>query len=282
MKAPTLETILASPSPSSTSFSNPPSPVVRTSDVLFTQFIPEQEDASLRNITNRNSCNITSLSSLRKQKMDRLRRKLGQDVPLDLVFPSSPSESSDTDSESSISQDLSTDVIKECGALLPRPPLRRKSSSRLSTSRDSIADSASVHRAKRQAQISVSRSTLRDSRSGSAPSEPKQRLSFIIESPDEHGIGCAEEFGQSPKAEQKYKAEWSVSSGAAEVKVWSTRRGYEGWHLKSPPSNTLQTPSLCLPPPLSPSPPSLPSNTELKKKPSSYRKPVPPISTDCY
>jgi hypothetical protein len=253
MNSPTLETIPASPSANMSS-SLRQSPIDHKSDVLFTQFtiIPD-EDASLRNSNTPNSYNLTSLNSLRKQKMDRLRRKLGQDVPFDLVFPSS----SDTESD------------QECRAPLPR---LRKKSGRISTARDSISGPVSVHRAKRQ---SITRQTNR------SPPEPKQvttRLSLIIESPDEHGVGCAQEFGHPPKSEQgyKFKSEWTLNTGeTTEVKLWSTRRGYEGWHLIESHSNASRPPrttSSSIPLPL---PPSVPLNTELKKKPSSYRKPVP-------
>ncbi|KAF8810565.1 hypothetical protein BYT27DRAFT_7091459 [Phlegmacium glaucopus] len=272
MKSPTLDTIPASPSPNNMSFPNSPlqSPIDRSSDVSFTQFtlIPN-EDSSPRNSIILNSYNITSLNSIRKQKMDRLRRKLGQDVPLDLVFPSDTADSE----PSIIIPDLSADVNEACSAHRPPTPRVRKTSGRISTARDSIAESASVHRAKRQAQPPSS------SRPGSALSAPRQittSLSFIIESPDEHGIGCAEEFGQSPKPGNNttFKSEWTVSTGGAEIKLWSTRRGYEGWHPKSPSKSSQISPR----PPL---PPSFLSNTESKKRPSSYRKPVPPIPDDC-
>ena len=249
MKSPTLETVPASPSANNTSSSLRQSPIDRKSDVLFTQFtvIPD-EDASLRNSTTPNSYNLISLNSLRKQKMDRLRRKLGQDVPFDLVFPSS----SDTESEQEYP---------------PAPPRLRRRSGRISTARDSISGPISVHRAKRQ-------SITRQINSSPEPKQVTTRLSLIIESPDEHGVGCAQEFGHPPKSEQgtKFKSEWTT-----EVKLWSTRRGYEGWRPIESHSNASQTPrtmSSSIPLPL---PPSVPLNTELKKKPSSYRKPVPRV-----
>ena len=268
MKAPTLEMMPNSPSPDNTSYPIPPrqSP---NSDVLFTQCSVIPDDASLYNSTTRNSYNITSLSSLRKQKMDRLRKKLGQDVPFDLVFPSS-----DTESEQSITPILPSS-IKECSVLLPPPRTPRlKNSGRLSSARDSIVGCASVHRAKRQ---SVTKQTFTYAHTESESSDPK-RLSFIIESPNEHGVGCAQNFGQPHELEQgaEFRSEWSVSAGT-EVKLWSTRRGYEGWR-PNPPSKALQSPpnmSYSLPP--SPTK-SVPTNTEQpKKKPPSYRKPVPPL-----
>ena len=267
MKAPTLEMIPDSSSPDKTTFPHSPrrSP---DSDALFTQcsVIPDK-DFSLRNSTTPNAYNITSLSSLRKQKMDRLRKKLGQDVPFDLVFPSS-----DSGSERSISPILPSST-KEFSVLLPPPPTpRRKDSGRLSNARDSIVGCASVHHAKRQA---VTKQTLSHASTKSEFFEPK-RLSFIIESPNEHGVGCAQDFGQPHELElgAEFSSEWSVSAGT-EVKLWSTRRGYEGWR-PNPPSKTLQSPPTT-PYSLPPSPSkSVPSNTEpLKKKPPSYRKPVP-------
>ena len=274
MNAPTLEVIPDSPSPvKSHKTSYPISPRQSPkSDMLFTQcsVIPV-EDPSLRNSTTPNSYSVTSLSSLRKQKMDRLRRKLGQDVPFDLVFPSSDSEP-----EQNLTPTLP--AIKECGVLLPpHTPRLRVNSGRLSSARDSIIGSASVHRAKRH---SVSRQTFASSPTDSESSDLK-RLSFIIESPDEHGVGCAQDLGQPPVLEQgvEFRSEWTVSAGT-EVKLWSTSRRYEGWYPNSP-SKASQSPptiSYSLPPPPALPPKSVPSNTELKKKkPPSYRKPVPPL-----
>lgn len=276
MKTPTLEMIQPSSSPKNMSFPNSPpqSPNNLSSDVLFT-FIPN-EDTPPRNSAIPNSFNLTSVNGLRKQKMDRLRRKLGQDVPFDLVFPT------DTDTESEPSTpDLSPDVNQTCG-VLPLPiPRVRKPLGRISTARDSIVESASVHHAKRHVQpSSISRPTVTHARVRSASSEPEQitpTLSFIIESPDEHGMGCSEEFGHSPKPgnNTKFKSEWTVSTGEAKVKVWNTRKGYEGWHSKSPPTTQM-------PPTPPPSPPPTNTQPQSKKKPSSYRKPVPPIPIDCY
>ena len=261
------------PDPSSDKLSFPHSPRHSpNSKELFTQcsVIPDK-DSSLLNSTDPDSYNITSLSSLRKQKMDRLRKKLGGDVPLDLVFPSSDSES-----ERSFTPTLPSS-IKECNVFLPPPPpppppptLRlRKNSGRLSSARDSIVGCASVHRAKRQL---VAKESLTHSATKSEFSEPK-RLSFIIESPSEHGVGCTQDFTQPHESDQgaEFRSEWSVS----EVKLLSTRRGYEGWR-PNPPSKSSKSPpdmSSSLPP--SPSRKSIPSNTESKKKPPSYRKPVP-------
>ena len=267
MRSPAPEVIPASSNNTPYSSSLCQSPAGRSSDVLFTQLtvIPD-EDPSLRNSI-RNSYNIMSLNSLRKQKMDRLRRKLGQDVPFDLVFPSS-----DTEPKQGIASSLSADV-----GVLPIPAPHPRKTGRISSARDSISKSTSVHRAKRQ---STSRQTIAEPTepSGSSPPEPEQiaRLSLIIESPDEHGVGCAQEFGHSPKSERSltFESEWTVNTERTEVKLWSTRRGYEGWDPKaplnaSPISRTMSS---------SPLPPSsMPSNTDWKKKPSSYRKPVPPL-----
>ena len=268
MKSPTLEMISDSP-PDKMSFAHSPrhSP---NPDVSFTQcnVIPDN-DPSLLNDTNSDTYSITSLSSLRKQKMDRLRKKLGGDVPLELVFPSSDSES-----ERSITPTLSSS-INEGNVLFPlTPPLSpptlrpRKTSGRLSSTRDSIV--GSVHRAKRQLST---KETVTHSTTKSEFFEPK-RLSFIIESPNEHGVGCTQDAVHSHELEQgaELRSEWSVS----EVKLLSTRRGYEGWHPNPPSKASSQSPSIMtysLPP--SPSSKSIPSDTESKKKPSSYRKPVP-------
>ena len=264
MKSPTHETIPPSLSSNNTSYSN--SPRQSSADrKVFTQVtvIPD-EDSSLRNSITSNSYNITSLSSLRKQKMDRLRKKLGQDVPFDLVFPSS-----DTESERSMTPNLSADIGKECSVLSSPTLPRRGDSGRISTAHDSISGFTSVHNAQPQS-IAKKNMTTPTVFSRSEPKHNTTRLSLIIESPDEHGVGCAQEFGIPPKPEQgaKFQSEWSVNKGETEVKLWSTRKGYEGWR----PTNASQTP-----PTISsfPPPPSLP-NVPLKK-PSSYRKPVPPL-----
>lgn len=263
MKGPNLEMIENSPPPENTSYPIPrQSP---NSDVLFNQCSVGPDEASLPFSTTPNSYSITSLSSLRKQKMDRLRKKLGQDVPFDLVFPSS-----DTESERSITPILPSSV-KECSVLLPPPtPRRREKSGRLSRARDSIVGCASVHHAKRQ---SVPNRTLTTTTPTKLESSEPKRLSFIIESPNEQG--CAQDSGQPHELEQgaEFRSEWSVSAGT-DIKLWSTRKEYEGWHSNSP-SKASQLPPT-MPYSTQPTPPkSVPLKTEPKKKPPSYRKPVP-------
>ena len=254
-----------SPPPDNTS--NPiPSRQSPNSDVSFTQCSAVPDDTSLGFSTTPNSYSITSLSSLRKQKMDRLRKKLGQDVPFNLVFPSS-----DTESERSITPILPSSV-KECTVLLPPPtPRRREKSGRLSRARDSIVGCSSVHHAKRQ---SVPNRTLTSTPTKSQSSEPK-RLSFIIESPNEQG--CAQDVGQNYELEQgaEFRSEWSVSAGT-DIKLWSTRKEYEGWHSIRPSKDSQLPPTTTTSYSVQPTPPkSVPSKTAPKKKPPSYRKPVP-------
>jgi len=84
--------------------------------------------------------------------MERLRRKLGENVPLDLVFPSN---SDSSDSYSSASEDtyslaLSSPTSSSSSSSPPGSPTRRaKSKSRIQYTRDSIAEPLSPHRAPR-------------------------------------------------------------------------------------------------------------------------------------
>ncbi|KAF8960824.1 hypothetical protein BDZ97DRAFT_1905782 [Flammula alnicola] len=256
MESLTLETIQASPLPTVPHSHMPPklhnSP--RNSLVLdsATFIIPTQ-------------------NSLRKKKMDRLRKKLGSDVPFDLVFPkdSDTDEASENSPPPSRIKSTRVNRDKECPPLpAPVPRARKSKAPRISNTRDSIVDAASIHRAKRQPQ-----------RRPRPPSGTKnfkrvnQRLSLIIESPDEHGAGCTEEFGLhvSRIASNEFDdadvlSEWF----GTEIKLWSTRKGYEGWN------NSTTAPAVSANATLE-----LPfgsrGTVERKKRPSSYRKPPPPL-----
>jgi hypothetical protein len=83
------------------------------------------------------------------------------------------------------------------------------------------------------------------------------RLSFIIESPDELGAGCADDFGLqvshvSSDADGDVMSEWF----GADIKLWSARIGHEARN---------STASV---------------TSERKKRSSSYRKPPPPVPSE--
>lgn len=66
--------------------------------------------------------------------------------------------------------------------------------------------------------------------SGMVQRDMKEKLFSIIESPDEHGSGCSEEFGFSgPGTPSSMESEWYGSDDESAVGSWSTRRGYQGW-----------------------------------------------------
>jgi hypothetical protein len=222
------------------------------------------------------SFTIPSLNTERRRKMERLRRKLGDDVPLDLVFPSDSSEDSeDTDVlDISPSSSVSSSPTSSPGS----SPMRSKpKSGRISNARDSIAY-FSPHRAPRAsfippeasrpvppppAPVSVSVTTHtvqeRDTRYVILPEDSANRanrsesqglrktsisslrgrehLSAIMESPNEHSAGCAQEFGIASgrsMSGRAYEDDWSGSEKddsefQVAVQMWSTRRGYGGW-----------------------------------------------------
>ncbi|RDB16451.1 hypothetical protein Hypma_002831 [Hypsizygus marmoreus] len=114
--------------------------------------------------------NIPSVSSERRMKMERLRRKLGEEVPLEMVFP--PAEDSDSDdlgtlitplvssptTESSVTTPGSSPISSVSSEhqenhLLPPPavtpaPRRPRPTNRIANSRDSIS-LESPHHARR-------------------------------------------------------------------------------------------------------------------------------------
>ncbi|KAF8154456.1 hypothetical protein B0H34DRAFT_523979 [Crassisporium funariophilum] len=280
-KRPVLETIPASPSPTSTTFTDSALDSRRSAinnDCHFTTFTisPNEDPSSPRSSVVLTSFNIPSTNSLRKQKMDRLRKKLGQDVPLDLVFPE-VADSAQPDNIPSPSPSPASDRNKECPPLPPPTPRAKKLMGRISATRDSIAESTSIHRAKRQ---TPAKPTVAHKKSRSVPTLPptpnpdykrlKEKLSFIIECPDEHGSGCSEEFGLSRATSDRS----DTSSDESEVRLWSTRRGYGGWEgSRSPSSASSNTSSDRAVSPTSPASPA----TGVSRRPSSYRKPAPAI-----
>lgn len=167
------------------------------------------------------SFSIPSPSTTRRQKMDRVRRKLGEGVPLGLVFPL----------EETLPCTPSQDSIPKFPT--PPPTPRPRISSAIEASRDSIAESSSVHRAGRR---SAKRSPTTPPNSKSAPSSPSEKLSAIVESPDEHGASCSEEFGRrsTSSGERNLPQQWFGRTEEVKVKIWSTRKGYYGWQEGPP------------------------------------------------
>ncbi|PPQ79451.1 hypothetical protein CVT25_002613 [Psilocybe cyanescens] len=313
MESMTLETIPASPSPTRDSFADiaPPSlSSVSEEEPASRIFAPSAQSADTP--SPRNSFVLASppsSNSLRKQKMDRLRKKLGSDVPFDLVFPKESNRAHSENTPPSFRD-------KECPSLplpVPTPRAARRSTGRIASSRDSISDSVSIHRARRQAHSPSALDkraplTAHHKKSRSEPQRPpvlppldfKRSLSFIIESPEEHGSGCTEEFGlsrtSSSKSDSNLTSGWIVQSYAqdAEFKIWSTRRGYEGWSANNnssskvnlSPISTIYFPSSnddsSSPTSSASSSPHSPtaSGTERKRRPSSYRKPPPALPVE--
>ncbi|KAF8900681.1 hypothetical protein CPB84DRAFT_1847145 [Gymnopilus junonius] len=295
----TLDTIPASPDPTCTSFMEtaPQSPLNSLSN-----FNPEdasssfthspQETPSPRNSLALPPVTIPSPNSLRKQKMDRLRKKLGHDVPLELVFPK---ENDVARSENIPSHAFPVNLEKECPPLPPPSPrpVTKRTARRIASSRDSISGIATIHRAKRQNHTSP---TGNPADGSMKESRVKERLSFIVESPDEHGSGCSEEFGLSRvSTNETDMSGWVLKSHNTEIKFWSTRKGYEGWS----PVSTASFPNLSSSSlsssddstePVSPaststtSPDSVETSptVEVRRRLSSYRKPPPPVPADCY
>ncbi|TFK19005.1 hypothetical protein FA15DRAFT_674828 [Coprinopsis marcescibilis] len=158
--------------------------------------------------------NVASMGSTRKSKMDRLRKKLGQGVPIELVFPKDiDGDDTDDSPTSPTSEQISAFVF-------PAPHVPRtksKKSGTIAGARDSLTED-SIHHAPR-APPSSKLATLRSSRQ-------EVSLGAIIESPEEHGMGCAEEFGLVRSNGEGRKV---AEIDEAEIKLWSTREGYEGW-----------------------------------------------------
>lgn len=160
------------------------------------------------------SFTIPTNNTLRRQKLDRLRRKLGDGIPFDLVFPS-PDDDESEDSKSTTSSPLTKDL----------PPLPRQSERKITSARDSLivmttSPSRPGYRIKRKpvpkimasrpappppspspspppySPSSLGAKTLQTSNSIVKPRDQitKARLSLILESPDEHGNTVIEEM----------------------------------------------------------------------------------------
>ncbi|KAF6742563.1 hypothetical protein DFP72DRAFT_1105697 [Ephemerocybe angulata] len=176
-----------------------------------------------------------TISCTRKSKMDRLRRKLGHGVPIDLVFPASKNG---LDDEDELDAESSSDEWLLVPPPAPRASRETKASGTIAGSRDSLI--VQQRRSPRSNSSSPPSSPPAESHSppkvGASPSPSSPRavgspLTAIIESPDEHGSGWTEPFGivRSPST----KSEGSQFD-ASEIKRWSTRLGYEGWASPEP------------------------------------------------
>ncbi|CAA7270412.1 unnamed protein product [Cyclocybe aegerita] len=281
MRSLNIETIPASPPPTRTSFFAPSSSPTSSDEEFSVQFLPDPNDLpSPRNSLVLSTFTIPSENSLRKQKMDRLRKKLGSGVPLQLVFPKDAASSDSDNSPSSSASDCTESTLVETTAPLSPPSAGpKKPAARIAKARDSLVDSALIHRAKRLVDGPATASPAKTRASPPAPptipipdfKRIKERLSFIVENPDEHGNGCPEEFGLSRVSSKMSDSipEFKSDCGEA-VNMWGTRKGYEGWAPATPPKDDA--------PPTSPT---QRLSGEVKKRPLSYRKPVPPIPTDC-
>ncbi|KJA22569.1 hypothetical protein HYPSUDRAFT_87395 [Hypholoma sublateritium FD-334 SS-4] len=195
---------------------------------------------------------IPTPNSLRKQKMDRLRKKLGNDVPYDLVFPKGCTEDKPRAATPSIIRPL-PQTDKPCPPLPPPTAARARKHAgpRIAHARDSIVDSASIHRARRQASAQLRPVVRRHELSASADfRRASNRLSFIIENPDENKAGILSEYGlQVTRVSSDDGADVISEWFGANMNLWSGKKGHE-------------------------------SAAERKRRPSSYRKPAPPVPVE--
>ena len=138
-----------------------PPPSYSTEDITYTLNVPRAQTTNSF-YTEEPSFVIPTNSTTRREKMDRVKRKLGNGVPLDLVFPH---------------RDCDIEPIPP----IPSPPI-------LSLSQH--------HHHQGPKRVTVhygpnSSKTTKDNRLGS-----------IIESADEHGGSCSEEFGYPPRPQK--------------------------------------------------------------------------------
>ncbi|KAJ3511248.1 hypothetical protein NLJ89_g4206 [Agrocybe chaxingu] len=266
MRSLNIETIPASPPPTRASFfATTPSPT-SSEEEFSVQFLPDPNDLpSPRNSLVPSTFTIPSENSLRKQKMDRLRKKLGSGVPLQLVFPKD-AESSDSDNfPSSPASDCTESTLVDTTAPLPPPSTGAKKPTPRITKAPPRRRPCERHPCE---DTRYSPGTTNDSDPGFK--RVKERLSFIVESPDEHGNGCPEGFGLSRVSSKMSDSipEFKSDCGEA-VNMWGTRKGSEGWAPPTPPKDDVPLAS-----------PMQRLSGEVRRRPLSYRKPVPSILTD--
>lgn len=219
-----------------------------------------------------------SPSVVRRQKLSRLRKMLGEEVPLDLVFPGQKENIRDGQARNVISADERLDPLTPvpvAGTVIPRP--KKVGVGKIVGARDSMG-SLTPHRAKRQDRPSAEDAPpppLPFSPLVAIPStpsprgQPQKQLCSIVECPDEHGSSLFEGFGFGGSGTKKTKptivmeSSWHVTSGARNSgagledtnNLWSTRKGYGGWDR----------------------PVVMQKSEAERKKSMSYRKPPPPI-----
>ncbi|KAJ6606853.1 hypothetical protein B0H10DRAFT_1956757 [Mycena sp. CBHHK59/15] len=152
------------------------------------------------------SFSIPSANSMRRQKMDRLRRTLGDGVPLDLVFP---------DEETQPVPVLRSAPPSYNEALLTPTARRPRPAQRLSAARDSliIAPNTPHHAHRRQSSIHEP-----------APPSPEKKLGVIAENPDEPTVVCLPELGFASDRSSS-DSEWYEGDTEAEAaQPWGQRR----------------------------------------------------------
>ncbi|KAF9067959.1 hypothetical protein BDP27DRAFT_1422395 [Rhodocollybia butyracea] len=150
---------------------------------------------------------IPSSNSLRMAKMDRIRRKLGDDVPLQLVFPDE--EDVESVSVDSCSTSLDKPFVTVHWSSLPPLPIEEPAitigHNRLSNTRDSllIPTYRQVHRIKRKPvpNFDLDKPEISHLSLDAERHREKERLSLILELPHEHD-GDSEEEVDMPATPQ--------------------------------------------------------------------------------
>ncbi|KAF9500271.1 hypothetical protein BDN71DRAFT_1194842 [Pleurotus eryngii] len=249
---PSLETIPSSPTSPEASFSLSRASSFKIPEAKSCYTLRHSRTPSPRDSLIEPDFIIPSQNTLRRQKVARLRRKLGDEVPLSLVFPQQRSLD-DSDDEDILGPSLSrAPSVTLRVAAPPPPPVPSSSPSKCarSSSRDSLT-LPSVHRANRSKRVPVPKydaslpttyTSIRISppRTSSLQAPPPKdgSLCSIVECSDEHGSGCTEEFGLFGSAmpltvgrAHPYASSASPYTEPESSKLWSTRRGYEGWGI---------------------------------------------------
>jgi hypothetical protein len=189
--------------------------------------IPEHISSSLPAFT------IPTSGSARRQKMDRLRRKLGDGVPLELVFRTDTDMSSH---EAPQAKTVTESALQDKpAARIPTPTPRPQTGRAIAATRDSVALPTSPHRAHRIKRKPVPKlvasrpapppptATADAGAAKTAGLKPKHkksryrlkdktRLSLIIESPDEHGVSF---LNLEEMNVHLLSGRWSTESGYA-------------------------------------------------------------------
>ncbi|KIM38595.1 hypothetical protein M413DRAFT_447799 [Hebeloma cylindrosporum] len=212
-----------------------------------------------------------SPNSIRKQKMDRLRRKLGSCVPLDLVFPSIAKDAPDSSTGTGMNPLLVTASHDSHQQIKSTAGTARFTEARDPAMSLSDAIAASVALARSQnlgSPSSPPKHNVRQKRPRSAPAAEfrlKERLSLIMESPEEHRLSCSD-------SRDLERSEDLESQPATELGANSTVcPGQVSKRPTTAPASISTSKSAGGSPPL---------ERSLKRRPSSYRKPPPPIPAD--